>query len=57
MKSIKDVIENDPVVIFLTAIVVGFLAGIGTYEGALRLTDRQTESSAKISEYKLVQEK
>lgn len=42
MPTLKEKIENHPVPWFLGAILAGFLAGIGTYEGALKLTDRQT---------------
>jgi hypothetical protein len=35
-------IYNHPVVVFLSALAIGFTAGIATFKGALELTDRET---------------
>jgi hypothetical protein len=43
-KSLKDRIQDSPVVFFLTAIVASFLAGIGAYKGILEIAHLETIS-------------
>jgi hypothetical protein len=43
--SLKERIENNLVVFFLGALLTGFLAGLGAYQGALKLVDYTTVSN------------
>ena len=50
MATLKQRIENHPAVLFLGALIVGFLAGIGAYEGIMAMTDRSPVSNSRIAE-------
>jgi hypothetical protein len=47
-KSVRKKIEDNAVVYFLGAIVAAFCAGLGTYKGALELTDRSVVSNVEL---------
>ena len=43
--SLKERIENNLVVFFLTILVAGFLAGVGAYQGVLKIVDYTSVSN------------
>lgn len=48
MPSLKDRIENNIAIWLLGSVLSGFLAGIGTYEGALNLMSLETITSDRL---------
>lgn len=50
--KLKDKIENNLVVFFLATLLTGFLAGLGTYQGALKLIDYETVPSKSYQSLK-----
>jgi hypothetical protein len=46
--SLKERIENNLVVFFLGTVLAGFLAGLGTYQGALKLVDYTSISNGEL---------
>jgi chromosome segregation ATPase len=38
-QTLRERVENHPVVFFLTALIAGFVAGLATYQGAIKLID------------------
>ena len=40
--TLKQTIEGHPVVVYIGAVLVGFVAGLGVYDGILRLSGRST---------------
>jgi hypothetical protein len=51
--KLRERVENHPVVFFLTALLAGFLSGLATYQGALKIIDYTPVANA---EYKHLQE-
>lgn len=43
--KLKEKIENNLVIFFLGTLLTGFLAGLGTYQGALKLVDYEAVPS------------
>jgi hypothetical protein len=50
--NIRERIENNLIVFFLSTLLTGFLAGIATYEGILRITNQQTLLSCPSTQKK-----
>ncbi len=50
MSGIKEKIENNIVVWMLGTLLTGFLAGIGTYEGALKIMRLETVSKDRLKQ-------
>jgi hypothetical protein len=50
MTGIKEKVENNVVVWMLGTLLAGFLAGIGTYEGALEIMNLETVSKERIEQ-------
>lgn len=48
MAKLKERIENNPAVFFLTAVVAGFVSGIGAYEALLRITNQEAVASEHL---------
>jgi len=48
--SFRERVENNAVVFFLTALVTGFLTGVGTYEAILRLAQLQVVPQTRFAE-------
>lgn len=48
MTGIKEKIENNIVVWMLGTLLTGFMAGIGTYEGALKIMDLETINKDRL---------
>ncbi len=48
MSGIKEKIENNIVVWMLGTLLTGFVAGIGTYEGALKIMDLETINKDRL---------
>ena len=42
MPTLKERVENNLVVLFLAAIVTGFLSGIAAYQGVLKISGQTT---------------
>jgi len=42
MAGIKGVIDKSPCIFLLAALLSGFIAGVGAYEGLLRITNQET---------------
>lgn len=40
--KVKQALEQHPVIVFLAALVTGFIAGIGSYSGMLKMTNQDT---------------
>ncbi len=57
MSGIKDKVENNVVVWMLGMLLAGFLAGIGTYEGALKVMRLETISKDRLKELEAAQSK
>jgi len=49
MSGLKDKIENNVTIWLLSMLLAGFLAGIGTYEGALKIMQLETVSSDRLN--------
>ncbi len=52
MSTVKERVEGHPVVFFLGALLVGYIAGIATYGFLISATDRTTISKEKLDELK-----
>ncbi len=50
---IKERIEKNPIIFFLTVLVSGFLAGIATYQGILKIANLSIVPSAKVEHRRL----
>ena len=50
-KSLKDRIQESPAVFFLSAIIAGFLAGMGAYKGILEIAQLETISKQQHLEF------
>jgi hypothetical protein len=55
--TLKERIENNLPLFFLSALVSGFVAGIGAYEGTLKITDHTTIANETLSKLKESAEK